>query len=104
MGAPRLYFIMQSKEWPRGCHHATLETSAQKRKKVGMLDGEDLYTDEREDSKVSPDHAYDTLRYHVAEGGKFRPKRSRKELAGTFAGARALVAQQKMDARRGFGL
>jgi hypothetical protein len=63
--SPRLYFIVRSKEYPYGAYHSYRQLRAQKREKVGTLEGKDIYSDDR-DPNVE-DHAYDYLRYYVAE-------------------------------------
>lgn len=60
LGAPHLFFIMQSPEYPNGCVHAPLETEAQRLKQ--NPDGS--FSDERDDTVV--DHAYDVVRYYIA--------------------------------------
>ena len=62
-GAPHLYFIKQSPEWPHGCKYAINETRSAKRLQVGENDGKPIYGDERDPSV--PDHALDCLRYLV---------------------------------------
>lgn len=59
--APVLYFIMKTANYPNGCNHVVIETESQKYKKLGTLDGEDIYGDDRDPSIA--DHAYDALRY-----------------------------------------
>jgi hypothetical protein len=59
--APRLYFVMQSTEYPTGCYNTTIETAGQKRTLVGTVDGKQIYSEERDGS--IPDHAYDCVRY-----------------------------------------
>jgi len=59
-GAPRIYFLVRSKEYPMGCFELLKEIRAQKREKVA----EGVYSDKRDDKVV--DHAYDTFRYLLA--------------------------------------
>lgn len=62
LNAPALYFIKQhTVEYPHGASFVIAQTRAARKKKVGCVNGEDLYSDERADS---PDHAYDPLRYY----------------------------------------
>jgi hypothetical protein len=61
IGAPRIYFLMKSHNYPNGCYNAVIETSGQKRKLVGTIDGKQIYSEERDDT--IPDHAYDCIRY-----------------------------------------
>lgn len=63
-GGPGLYFIKQHNvEYPYGASKAIAELQAQKRKKIDNINGEDIYSDER-DPNVS-DHAYDPERYYA---------------------------------------
>lgn len=62
-GAPRLFFVRKSSEYPNGCDRVILELKSQKRLKIEESGGRDVYSDERDDSV--PDHAYDALKYHV---------------------------------------
>jgi hypothetical protein len=64
-GAPKLYFIERSDEWPTGCYHSISQLKAQKREKIGSVEGKDMFSDDREEGV--PDHAYDPLRYYVAD-------------------------------------
>jgi len=65
--APKLYFIKRTREYPNGCFHVIKETQSQRRAKLGNYNGQDIYSDDREDSIA--DHAYDCLRYFVAMHG-----------------------------------
>lgn len=76
LGAPRLYFIRKSDNYPLGCDHIIRETSSQKKELLDEINGKKIYSDERATS-VS-DHAYDTLRYycstHLMSRGEPKPK------------------------------
>jgi hypothetical protein len=63
LGAPHLYFVKRSGEWPHGCLHAISETRAARRKAMGESDGKTIYGDDRDDT--IPDHALDCIRYLV---------------------------------------
>lgn len=86
--APILYFVMKTAQYPHGCAHVVSETEAQKHEKIGTVDGEDIYGDEREKSVV--DHAYDTLRYNLARifMGGFESQEKKIAHEFTFKGAR----------------
>jgi len=75
-GAPRLYFIKRTEDYPNGCYRAQMQLKAQKREKVGSLNGRDIYSDERD--KNVEDHAYDCVRYfcasHLNSPSPARPK------------------------------
>lgn len=60
-GSPRLFFIMKTSDYPQGAYHSVIQTSGQKRKLLGTIDGKQIYSEER-DSTI-PDHAYDCIRY-----------------------------------------
>lgn len=62
--APMIYFIMKGVNYPYGCHHVTDQTESQKYEKLGTINGEDIYGDDRD--KNVTDHAYDPLRYGMA--------------------------------------
>lgn len=62
-GAPHIYFVKASDEWPHGIKHAIRELRAAKRLKVGESDGKDIFSDERD--PAVPDHALDCVRYVV---------------------------------------
>lgn len=79
--APSLYFIKRTREYSQGCQYAISELTAQRRVKLGEINGKTLYSDERQEG-IS-DHAYDCVRYLVAAHGRSRlehmappPKRS----------------------------
>jgi hypothetical protein len=65
LGAPRLYFIERASTYPYGCVEIIRETRSARRIKVGTQDGKDVFSDERDIGIV--DHAYDNLRYRVAD-------------------------------------
>lgn len=77
--APRLYFIKRSIEYPLGCHYSISQLKAQKRKKIGTVNGKDVFSDERDEHV--PDHAYDCVRYycasHATSPTPLRPKAPR---------------------------
>jgi len=67
-GAPRIYFIKRdSVNYPNGCHESIKQLQAQRRKLIGYVNGESIYSDDREDGVT--DHAYDPVRYIVAMHG-----------------------------------
>jgi hypothetical protein len=65
MGGNKLYFIVRSPDYPNGCYHSVQQLKAQRRMKVGTVDGKEVYSDER-DAKIA-DHGYDPIRYYVAD-------------------------------------
>jgi phage terminase large subunit len=63
-GAPRLFFVKRSNDYPQGCYHLLREVKAQRREKIGSEAGRPIFSDERDDD-IS-DHGYDCLRYFIA--------------------------------------
>jgi hypothetical protein len=59
-GAPRLYFLVRTKDHPAGVYELLKEVRAQKRERVS----EGIYSDTRDETVV--DHAYDAFRYLLA--------------------------------------
>ncbi len=92
-GAPRLFFVKSTPEYPQGCVHAIAQTRSQRRVKVGTDLGRSTFSDERDDTVT--DHAYDPVRYLIASrpplfvtpGAKADPK--------TFFGAQQRLAKQQ---------
>jgi hypothetical protein len=82
--APGLYFLMNSlNRWPYGIHQAVIETSRQKKKLLGEINGKKFYTEDRDES--IPDHAYDCVRYYVAHHGTGLPVVHKKPPKRSFA-------------------
>lgn len=75
-GSPRLFFVKKSELWPNGCDHVIRQTSSQKKKLLDTINGQKIYSDEREESVA--DHAYDPLRYfcasHLSSPSEPKPK------------------------------
>jgi len=84
--APQLYFIQKSPNHNYGVETLIIETRAQKRVKLGTLNGKDIYGEER-DSNV-PDHSYDTFRYYAASHAGFPHEAQRKPPDGSFLARR----------------
>lgn len=59
--SPALYFIRKSPAYPFGASHCIQQLKSAKRKKIGQVDGQDIYSDERVGGE---DHALDPLRYY----------------------------------------
>ena len=83
LGAPRLYFVERTPEYPYGCVEAIRETRSQRRIKVGTQDGKDIFSDDRDPSIV--DHAYDCVRYWVADMPPLPVEAIRRPPPGTVA-------------------
>lgn len=60
---PAMYFLRKDQEHNlHGCSHVITQTQSARHKKIGSVNGQDVYSDER-DPNVT-DHAYDPLRYY----------------------------------------
>lgn len=80
-GAPRVYFLVRTKEYPMGCFELLKEIRAQKREKIA----EGVYSDTRDPNVV--DHAYDPFRYTIAARPSVaRQPRTNKYDTRTFTG------------------
>jgi len=72
-GAPRIYFLRRTAEYPYGCFETLVDIRSAKRKEVGVKpDGTKLFGDERDD-KVR-DHLLDCIRYLVGTRPALGPK------------------------------
>jgi hypothetical protein len=65
--APGLYFIKRSHEYQSGAYQSITQLQSQRRKLLGYVDGKSIYCDERDEGVT--DHAYDPIRYFVAQHG-----------------------------------
>lgn len=82
--SPGIYFLMNSlSRWPYGVHQAVIETSRQKKKLLGEINGKKFYTEDRDESV--PDHSYDCVRYYVAYHGTGLPVVHKKPPKRSFA-------------------
>lgn len=90
--APQLYFINKAKSYPYGCAQAIIQTQQQRRKLLGSDNGKNIYSDERDDTIV--DHAYDYVRYGVADfiEGKMETRRTVKK--NSFAYFNAMLKRR----------
>lgn len=61
--SPAMLFIRKDQQrYPNGCSHVISQTQSARHKKIGSVNGEDVYSDER-DPNVA-DHSYDPFRYY----------------------------------------
>jgi hypothetical protein len=60
--SPALYFLKRNQWYPNGANLVIAQTQSVRYKKIGSINGEDIYSDERADGD---DHAYDPLRYYA---------------------------------------
>jgi hypothetical protein len=81
--APQLYFIKRSNSYPYGAHRAIIETQSQRRELTGSYNGKSIYSDDRDESIV--DHAYDTVRYYVAQHNKGFVEKQKEPPQRSFA-------------------
>lgn len=75
-GAPHLYFIIKTKDYPNGCDKITQEIGAQVRKKSKIGDRE-VWLDDRDDTV--PDHGYDMEKYFVISRPSLGPMIEKQE-------------------------
>ena len=103
-GAPRLYFLKRNSTLPNGCWHSISETQRQRREKLGVVDGEESYTDKR--AKHIPDHAYDCVRYLAGYRIRHTPKKPPpKSIKGTFIEAlRSAGVRGRFARGNGYGI
>jgi hypothetical protein len=81
--APGIYFIKQTKDYQFGCNFVISQTQNQRKKAIGSENGRTLYSGERDDSIA--DHAYDPLRYYIAEHSTSKPEEIKKAPQRSFA-------------------
>jgi hypothetical protein len=63
-GGSAIYFLKRDPKFnPNGCSNVIVQTQSARYKKIGSINGEDIYSDERNDN--DEDHAYDPLRYYA---------------------------------------
>lgn len=96
-GAPRLFFVTKTDEYPQGCYHVLRETRSQRRVKIGTDLGRAIFSDERDPD--IPDHAYDPLRYFIASRPPV-PSPQQASAEGTFSGARQARLKAIREAKR----
>jgi len=97
LGAPRLYFIERTSDYPNGCMELIRETRSARRIKIGTQDGRDVFSDERDESIV--DHAYDNCRYRIADMDALPVEAIRTPPPGSFA--HTVAELKRHDSRQG---
>ena len=95
--APRIYYIEKCGEFPMGCEKVLIETRAQKRVKLGSINGRDIYGEERQ--KGISDHAYDASRYYIASHAGFKADVRARPPTGSF-----LSVQKRLKALKKSGV
>ncbi len=84
---PRLFFVKKSPDWPTGLDHTIRQVSNQQRERIGVdLNGKAQFSDERDENIV--DHAYDCVRYRIAERPSVPRPASHKYGPNSFMGWR----------------
>lgn len=73
--APGMYFIQATSDYPYGCKEAYRQLGNQRKILLGTIEGKSIYSDERDENIT--DHAYDCVRYFVAQHGT-QPNKARK--------------------------
>ena len=96
LGAPRLYFVERTSDYPNGCYEAIRETRSQRRVRIGTKDGNDVFSDDRDPSV--PDHAYDCLRYRIADADTLPVEAIRRPGPGTLG--HAISEIKRVDRRK----
>ncbi len=101
--APRLYIVERTEQYPQGCYYLQKQIRAQKRERVGTVNGKEIFSDERDDSVE--DHAYDPLRYYCATHAASPSPKHPKAPAGSFFDVRKqYIAMRKSGAYQGYGI
>lgn len=96
--APGLYFIKKSEIYPYGCSEAIGQLGRQRRELIGSDNGRSVYSDDREEGVV--DHAYDPIRYYVAEHFATKataPREVPERCFANFERIRKITAQQLLS-------
>lgn len=96
-GAPRLFFVKRSAEYPQGCDHVIRELRAQRRERLGTDLGRPTFSDER-DMKIA-DHAYDAVRYFVASRPPVAQEMAKRWSQKSWYGRREQALKWKKLAR-----
>lgn len=96
-GAPRLYFLKRTPEYPRGCKEVHKQIGAQMRLKSKVGDRE-VWLDDRDESIV--DHAYDSCKYFVVGRPSLGPMIMQQELGPGEIPVAAFEAAQEAGRRR----
>lgn len=92
--SPRLLFIKRNELYPTGAYFSLKQLKAQKREKIGSVDGKDIFSDERD--KNVEDHAYDCIRYYCASHARFPQFRKPLPGSGTFYDVRKQFLANKI--------
>lgn len=81
--SPGLFFIKKTPSYLYGADKAIIQTQSQRREMIGSDNGRTIYSDNRDED--IPDHAYDPVRYYVAEHFSGKPEEKRIPPHRSFA-------------------
>lgn len=91
--APILYFVKRHEEkYKYGCQESILQLQKQRRELIGSDNGKSIYSDNRDENVT--DHAYDPVRYYVAEFGISKLEETKEPPARSFAGIALMERRQ----------
>lgn len=93
-----MYFIKRGRRWPFGLNNALIQTSQQRKKLLGEINGKKIYSEER-DPKI-PDHGYDTIRYYVAAHNSGKAHDNRRPPKRSFAALNRIWKLRKLYAEQ----
>lgn len=97
-GSPKVFFIMQTKDYQMGCNRTIIEIESQKYEKIGTINGQDVFSDDR-DGKVT-DHAYDSYKYGIVSiMDKYQDETAQGWQPPTFRDAQRMARQHRMNKR-----
>jgi hypothetical protein len=95
MGAPRVYFLRRTADYPNGCHEVLTDIRAAKREVEGInADGSKRYKDERDDTVR--DHLLDCVRYSIG----MRPALGLKQKLSTVKDGEILYSDYEAYAKQ----
>lgn len=91
--APGIYFIKKDSEYQDGCFHSITQLQSQRYEQLGSDNGKSIYSNDRD--KNVTDHAYDPIRYFIAQHGSSPVSTPRKIKQNTFAYFNAIMDSRK---------
>lgn len=97
-GAPRLYFLKKSDDYPNGCYNAILQIKGQKRVQIGTENAKPIFSEERDDKVV--DHAYDPIRYFISVHHNHSVNLKMSAPPGSFFAASREAKKLRLSGRR----
>jgi len=94
-GAPGIYFVKKTPDYSNGVSHAYQQLQNQRKVLLGVVNGKSYYSDDRDKNQV--DHAYDCVRYGVAEHGAGLPIEKPRPPVRSFARFNQFLALQQIQ-------